>query len=56
MNIEELIVTYGEQYRNLIETALVWLAENEPKWGLETPIDEVEYIKRVVYSAKRNYK
>lgn len=49
---EPFVAFHGEQYRRLIEDALRWLDEAEPKWGLEHPIDRNEFVGDLVLRAQ----
>lgn len=49
--IEELVDKYGGKYRRLIVSALQFLDENEPKWGLDTPINKRKFIQELVKKA-----
>jgi hypothetical protein len=42
--IDELVLVHGELYRRWIESAILFLDEQEPKWGLTRPIDKKAYI------------
>ncbi len=46
--IEALVAKHGEPCRKLIVEALDWLAESEPNWGLDEPINKDEYIETLV--------
>jgi hypothetical protein len=48
---ERLVERYGERYRLLIEDALRFLLESEPKWGLNTPSDKEEFIAELIRKA-----
>jgi hypothetical protein len=46
--IDKLVAEFGEQHRRMIVSALDFLDEKEPTWGLETPIDRRAYIRDLV--------
>lgn len=48
MTIEQLVKKYGEEHRRMIEAAITWLNQEEPKWKLDTPIDRDEYIQNLI--------
>ena len=50
--IEQLIEKYGEQYRDLIVSAIEFLDQKELSMGLSTPIDREKFIKGLVDAAK----
>lgn len=52
--IDNLVLEHGEQYRKLIDSALGFLDEHEPKWGLEVPINRPEYVKNLIKEVKKN--
>ncbi len=39
---------YQEKYHRLIESSLDWLADQEPEWGLDQPINKENYIADLV--------
>jgi hypothetical protein len=42
--VEKFVAEYGEKYRRLFVTALEFLNENEPKYGLDEPMDRKKYL------------
>jgi hypothetical protein len=48
MDVEILVAKYGSKYRKLITSALDWLVTEEPKWGLDKPINKEEYIESLI--------
>lgn len=52
--IVELIKKYGEKYERLIRNALGYLERQEPKWGLEEPIDKRGYIHGLIERVNGN--
>lgn len=52
--VEYLVYKYGEQYRQLLQSAFDWIEINEPLWGLNSPMDRNEFFGDLVQRAKRN--
>lgn len=50
--IERMVQKYGEERRRLIEESLAWLAENEPIWDLEEPMDKEKYLAELMAKSK----
>jgi hypothetical protein len=46
--IDELVAEFGERHRATITGAIEWLDVNEPKWGLDAPIDRRMYIAKIL--------
>ena len=43
--IEDLVIEFGEEKRQLIEDSLKWLKNKEPSWELKKPINKRDFIK-----------
>jgi len=46
--IENYVSLFGEQHRQLIKDALLFLEDNESKWTLSEPINKLNYLKYVM--------
>ena len=53
--IEHYVGIFGEEYRRLITDSLLWLAEQEPKWGIK-PIGRKSFLRELIAKARRGQK
>jgi hypothetical protein len=49
--VDEIVAETGEHTRGLVAHSLAWLDKEEPKWGLESPINRLEYVKGLLERA-----
>jgi hypothetical protein len=48
VTIEDLVLKHGKPHRGLIEDAIKWLDETQPKWGLTKLIDRKTFIGNII--------
>lgn len=51
--LQSYIDAFGEKYRTVIEDALEWLENREPTWGLEKPMDRMEFLRDILGKVKK---
>ena len=49
--IEAFCQMFGEQWRRMITSSLLWLDEEEPKWNVDRPTDRKRFLEGLIQNA-----